>query len=325
VKHFRLLLLFFLSTSLPGFAQFGTNRLLTPPPIIKKTDSTGKVKKEFFTKRRVSLPKADTIKPIAKSSFYKDTLANDSFIKSLLQRHKTSYTLVSCPTQTVYSGEYRLVKHNLWEYYMMLFLGLFALLIRMFYPNALLQYVYVFFNPLKYREMAEYQKTELPGFFILLVLISCLLLAFPLNYILETSGIRISDYSWGNYMLLVVLLFIFQQVKFAFQAGISYLFNVPNLSKTIIFNATFLLFISALLALPTYFIIRLNFPLLNVSLLPRFALIWILSVLFIRMLQIMLRQQSISRNLLFYLILYVCTFEIVPLLFIYKLFTNTLT
>ena len=173
--------------------------------------------------------------------------------------------------------------------------------------------------------MAEYQKTELPGFFVFLVLISCLLLAFPLNYVLETSAVRISDYSWGNYILLVVLLFIFQQVKFAFQAGISYLFNVPNLSKTIIFNATFLLFISSLLALPTYFVIRLNFPLLDASLLLRFSLIWILSVLFIRMLQIMLGQRSISGNLLFYLILYVCTFEIVPLLFIYKLFTNTLT
>ena len=325
MKHFRILLLFFLSTSLPGIAQFGTNRLLTPPASIKKTDSAGRVKKEFVTKRIVSLVKADTIKPITKSSFYKDTLANDSFIKSLLCRHKSSFIWVSNPNQIVHSGEYRLVKNTLWEYYMMLFLGLFALLIRMFYPNALLQYVYVFFNPLKYRELAEYQKTELPGFFILLVLISCLLLALPLNYILETGGIRISDYSWGNYILLVILLFIFQQIKFAFQAGISYLFNVPFLSKTIIFNATFLLFISSLLALPIYFIIRLNFPLLNASLLLRLALIWILSVLFIRMLQIMLGQRSISGNLIFYLILYVCTFEIVPLLFIYKLFTNTLT
>ncbi len=251
--------------------------------------------------------------------FYRDSLANDSFL------------MHQFPTQATYAPNW--VKHreilgdpkprhfpsNRWRFGVVLVLLSCVGIARLVSPGVILTYFRSFLKPKLLGEVLEDQNSEISGFSILMSFFTALIYALPLQWILWNNDRAMTDYPFGDYLLLGILIFSFIMLRFVLSSLVGRIFEARYFVTTAIYSSVFLNFFIAALALPAFLYMLLNDQVPDA----RITGIVIISLLavtaFLKNIRALTHAASSFTYPTFYLILYLCALELGPWSWVYIL------
>lgn len=251
--------------------------------------------------------------------FYRDSLANDSF---LLQQF---------PTQGTYDPDW--VKHqeilgdpkprhfpsNKWRYGVVLVLMSCVGLARLASPGVILIYFRSFLKPKLLGEVLEDQNSEISGFSILMSFFTALIYALPLQWILWNNNRAMTDYAFGDYLLLGILIFSFIMLRFVLSSLVGRIFEARYFVTTAIYSSVFLNFFIAALALPAFLYMLLNDQVPDARIMGIVIITLLAVTAFLKNIRALTHSASSFTYPTFYLILYLCALELGPWSWVYIL------
>lgn len=192
-------------------------------------------------------------------------------------------------------------------------------LARLASPGLVLNYFRSFLKPKLLGEVLEDQNSEISGFSILMSFFTALMYALPLQWVLWNNDRAMTDYPFGDYLLVGILIFSFIMLRFVLSSLVGRIFEARYFVTTAIYSSVFLNFFIAALALPAFLFMLLNdhvpdqriMGILLISLLGLTALL--------KNLRALTHAASSFTYPTFYLILYLCTLELGPWSWVYIL------
>jgi len=257
-------------------------------------------------------------------TFYRDTLSNDSFFnKELGQQMFYTPTWIS-NQQSLGNPIPRSYPSNTWRYLVLLVLMACVGLARVVNPGVILTYFRSFLKPKLLSEVLEDQASEISGFSILMSLFTAMMYALPMQWLLSISGGSMTDYPFGDYLLLTLLLFSFIVLRFVLSSIMGRVFEARYFASTSIYASVFLNFFAAALAIAAFLVMLLNNWTLDMDSLRFLLLLLLLSVATIKILRTLTHAVSSFSYPWFYLILYLCAFEIAPWIWVFILLQSNL-
>lgn len=166
------------------------------------------------------------------------------------------------------------------------------------------------------------QKTAASGVNLQLLSLSVLMLA--LGYFLygDTSFMATDMLPLIKIVALVTLFFVIYMIKMGIHHFMQYLLQVDRLAIIMINNTIVVNFLMLLLAFPLFLINYLNYGLISVEQLNTTLLIMFAISLIYRILRQMQGLLPVFHYPVLYLLLYICTFEILPWCLVYSYFNH---
>lgn len=214
---------------------------------------------------------------------------------------------------------YRVKEDNNWRFFLLFILLSLVAFARLWLPGILVRYFKAFTSPKTLEELLEDQNSEISGFSLLLTFYYSLLYAFPVQLLLWQMGDRITDYAWGDYSLLAVLIFFYFMAKLFLQAAMGRIFEAKYFTASLFYFTVMLNFMASIVILPIFLIVLLNGWPITTSEVWFYLMIGVVVSGLIKMLRTFLHASSSYAYPRFYLILYLCALEIMPWFVIYKL------
>ncbi len=244
--------------------------------------------------------------------FYHDTLVEEiAFIRldSLSELFEMPWVKAQdsygTPVQRNFSA-------NNWRFALLFLLLLIIGLARLLFPGILIRFLRAFTSPKALDDLLEDQHSEMSSFSLLLSFFFYLLYAFPLQLWLWQLEFRMTDYAWGDYIVLALLIFAYFMSRYFLEVAIGRIFEARYFTATLFYYTVVLNFILAAILLPIFLYVLLNgWPVEAAN-----VVNWIIGALLISMLIKLIRtflHAAVSYTYpRFYLILYLCALEIMP-------------
>ena len=198
----------------------------------------------------------------------------------------------------------------------LLIFGLVAFL-RVFYPKHFTDYQRLLFNN-KYIIIYGKKERKLHLFTVILYLTQCLCLALFAYVCLKHYGITVLYTEKFMFLEIVLFVFVFLVVKLLLQRWISSLFDLSDFTRYYIFNrVSYSSYAAIVMAIVLFLGVYLPFSTekhLFLLLLILFIILLIINIL--SWFKIIKDNQKEIKPYLFYFILYLCTLEIAPYIFL---------
>lgn len=251
--------------------------------------------------------------------FYRDSLANDSFLSGLFPTQSGFDPVWTSHQEVLGDPRPRHYPSNRWRYLVVLGLMSCVGLARLASPGVILTYFRSFLQPKLLGDVLEDQNSEISSFSILMSFFTALMYALPLQWVLWLSDRAMTDYPFGDYLLLGLLLFSFIMLRFVLASLIGRIFEARYFVSTAIYSSVFLNFFIAALAVPAFL-----FMLLNTGA-PDPLPLGILLVALLSLAAILKNLRALTHAApsypypTFYLILYLCALELGPWSWVYIL------
>ena len=258
-------------------------------------------------------------------SFYRDSLGNDSFLNTAFAQQGFFETTWVPNQQNLGNPIPRNYPSNTWRYLVLLVLMTCVGLARLVSPGVILTYFRSFLKPKLLSEVLEDQASEISGFSILMSLFTAMMYALPAQWILAISDRAMTDYPFGDYLLITLLLFSFIVLRFVLSSITGRIFEARYFVSSSIYASVFLNFFAAALAITAFLVILLNQWPFQLEVLGISVLILVLVVASVKILRALTHAASSFSYPWFYLILYLCAFEIAPWIWVFILLEFNLT
>jgi len=197
-------------------------------------------------------------------------------------------------------------------------------LARVISPGVILTYFRSFLKPKLSSEVLEDQASEISGFSILMSLFTAMMYALPLQWILDISGGSMTDYPFGDYLLLTLLLFSYIVLRFVLSSIMGRVFEARYFTSTSIYASVFLNFFAAALAIGAFLFMLLNNWSIDTESLGLVLLMLLIVTASVKILRTLTHALSSFSYHWFYLILYLCAFEIAPWIWVFILLKSNL-
>lgn len=280
-----------------------------------------------------SVPQVDTSVHIEAQNFvakwrghslYRDSLANDSFFHKQLGQQSFYSPVWISNQQNLGNPIPRNYPSNTWRYLVLLVLMTCVGLARLVNPGVILTYFRSFLKPKLLSEVLEDQASEISGFSILMSLFTAMMYALPLQWLLSINDGSMTDYPFGDYLLLTLLLFSFVVLRFVLSSIMGRIFEARYFASTSIYASVFLNFFTAALSIAAFLVMLLNNWKLDFDSLRFILLLLLLMVTTVKILRTLTHAISSFSYPWFYLILYLCAFEIAPWTWVFILLESNL-
>lgn len=254
-----------------------------------------------------------------KVPFYRDSLANDTFFQRLF------------PSQSSYEGRmvdsrgelgdpvWRAQSNQVWRFWVILVLMACIGFVRLIRPGVVVTYVIAFFKPKQLSDVLENQQSEISGLSILMSLFTAMMYALPAQWMRWELGMALTDYPFGDYILIAITIFIFIVFRFFLAAFLGRVFESVYFVTTAIYASVCLNFFVAAAGIPAVMVIILNNYHLSEKLIWGILISLVVFISLVKSLKALFHASSGYAYPRFYLIVYLCTLEITPWLWVYFL------
>lgn len=252
--------------------------------------------------------------------FYRDTLMRADSLLNEAFPFQAGVDMKMVPAKDALGdARTRNLPSNNWRYLVILGLITGIGLVRAISPGFVLTYFTAFAKPKVLSEVLQDQNSDISGFSILMSLFTAFLYALPLQLLLWFSGMGMTDYPVGDYLLLCLLVFGFIVLRFVLSSLLGRIFEASEYVSASIYSSVFLNFFLAALLIPVYLYILLNGWFLSVPQMQWVLFGSVVVVTLVKVFRALAQSASAFTYPVFYLILYLCTLEIGPWLWVYKL------
>lgn len=254
-----------------------------------------------------------------KVPFYRDTLANDSLLNTwFYHQGNNSYTWVSYQDKL---GDpiRRKYPSNTWRYLVIASLMTAIGLVRLMSPGGIVTYFRSFLKPKFLDEILEDQNSEISSFSLLMSFITALMYALPAQWMLWKLGREMTDYPFGDYLLIGIFIFFFIVARFVLASIVGRIFEARYYVATTIYTSVFLNFFMAALSIPAFLLLMLNQWIPDERQILLALALCLLIVTILKIFRSISQAASSFPYSAFYLILYLCALELGPWSWVYIL------
>ncbi|TNE78689.1 MAG: DUF4271 domain-containing protein [Bacteroidetes bacterium] len=201
---------------------------------------------------------------------------------------------------------------NNWRFGLIFILLLVIGFARLLFPGILIRFLRAFTAPKALDDLLEDQQSEMSSFALVLSFFFSLLYAFPLQLWFWQLGFMMTDYAWGDYIVLAMLIFAYFMSRYFLEVAIGRIFEARYFTATLFYYTVVLNFILAAILLLIFLYVLLNgWPIEAVNVVNWMIGALVLTLL-IKLIRTFLHAASSYTYPRFYLILYLCALEIMP-------------
>jgi|GEM_PF-2167845 len=252
-------------------------------------------------------------------TFYSDSLGNDTFLNRQFAQQVFFETRWIENQQNLGNPVPRKYPSNTWRYLVLLALMACVGLARLINPGVILTYFRSFLKPKLLGEVLEDQASEISGFSILMSFFTAMMYALPLQWLLAISDKAMTDYPFGDYLLITLLIFSFIVLRFVLSSLTGRIFEARYFASTSIYASVFLNFFTAAIAIAAFLVMLLNNWTLDLGSLRLIFSVLLVAVASVKIIRALTHAASSFAYPWFYLILYLCAFEIGPWIWVFIL------
>ena len=256
--------------------------------------------------------------------FYRDSLSSDSVLQQGFPGQENIQVRFVPETDNLGAPVLRNREKQYWRYLVLLVLMAMVGLARLISPGVIVTYFRAFFKPKLLSEVLEEQNSEISSFSILLSLYTAMLYALPIQYYLWMTGSAMTDYPFGDYILIGLLIFSFIVARFVLSSIGGRVLEAKYFAGTSIYASVLLNFFLASLMIPVYLLLVLNDWIPGAEALVIGAGVAVLLATLLKVFRAWTHAASAFPYPPFYLILYLCAFEAGPWLWVWKLLETNL-
>lgn len=201
---------------------------------------------------------------------------------------------------------------NNWRFALIFILLLIIGMARLLFPGILIRFLRAFTAPKALDDLLEDQHSEMSSFSLLLSFFFSLLYAFPLQLWFWQLGFMMTDYAWGDYIILAMLIFAYFMSRYFLEVAVGRIFEARYFTATLFYYTVVLNFILAAILLPLFLYVLLNGWPIDAANVVNWMIGALVLSLLIKLIRTFLHASASYTYPRFYLILYLCALEIMP-------------